>query len=152
MKILTVAKQRLFDNCKQSLLANLNTSSKCTIYEYLIHHCSLQPYLTKIFFYNIRNLHKLRWSSRWLAVEIGWYNNVPLQGRLNMYSKIEMSLLLSFKRKKIRLKFYYFKPVVFKLIQLLASQNVKELCNLGRLIKNVEFCQQKASCVMLLSF
>lgn len=69
-----------------------------------------------------------------------------------MYSKIEMSLLLSFKRKKIRLKFYYFKPVVFKLIQLLASQNVKELCNLGRLIKNVEFCQQKASCVMLLSF
>lgn len=54
--ILTVAKQRLFDNCKQSLLANLNTSSKCTIYEYLIRHCSLQPYLTKNFFLQYKKL------------------------------------------------------------------------------------------------
>lgn len=38
--ILTVAKQRIFDNNKQSLLADINASSKCTIYKYLIDQCT----------------------------------------------------------------------------------------------------------------
>lgn len=39
--ILTVAKQRIFDNNKQSLLADINATSKCTIYKYLTDQCTL---------------------------------------------------------------------------------------------------------------
>lgn len=39
--ILTVAKQRIFDNYKQSLLTEINASSKCTIYKYFVNHCTL---------------------------------------------------------------------------------------------------------------
>lgn len=39
--ILTVAKQRIFDNNKQSLLTDIYASSKCTIYKYLIDQCTL---------------------------------------------------------------------------------------------------------------
>lgn len=40
--ILTVAKQRIFNSHKQSLLADINVSSKCTIYKCLIDQCTLQ--------------------------------------------------------------------------------------------------------------
>lgn len=44
---LTVAKQRIFINYKQFLLADINAFSKCTVYKYLIDHSTLQSYLTK---------------------------------------------------------------------------------------------------------
>lgn len=39
-------------------------------------------------------------------------------------------------KEKFLKKFYYIKPYVFKLIQLLSTQNVKDLCNLGKYFKN----------------
>lgn len=78
--ILTVAKHRIFDNYKQSLLADTIAASKCTIDKYLIDYCTLQLYLTK---------------------------RIPLQYK-----------------------------TLYKLIQLLSSQNVQELCNLGKYSKN----------------
>lgn len=76
----TVAKQRIF---KQSLLADINASSKCTIYKSLIDHCSLQSYLTKIIPLQYKKLIcKLRLSSHCLTVENGRYNNIPLERRL----------------------------------------------------------------------
>lgn len=53
--ILTVAKHRIFDNYKQSLLADTIAASKCTIDKYLIDYCTLQLYLTNEFPYNIRH-------------------------------------------------------------------------------------------------
>lgn len=44
---LKVAKQRIFINYKQFLLADINAFSKCTIYKYLIDHSTLHSYLTK---------------------------------------------------------------------------------------------------------
>ena len=45
--ILVIAKQRLFDNYRQHVIAEVNSSSKCTIYKHLIEHFTLQSYLSK---------------------------------------------------------------------------------------------------------
>lgn len=81
--ILTVAKQRIFDIYKQSLLADINASSKCTIYKYLVDHCTLQSFLTKKIPLQYQKLIcKLRLSSHCLTVETGRYSNIPLDRRL----------------------------------------------------------------------
>ena len=38
-------------------------------------------------------------------------------------------------RKMYTKKHYYKKPSIFKLVDLLSAQNVKELCNLGKYLK-----------------
>lgn len=144
--ILTIAKQRIFDNFKQSLLADINASSKCTIYRYLVDHCTLQSYLTKRIPLQYKKLIcKLRLSSHCLTIETGRYNNVPLQRRLCPLCTLDIEDEYHFilkcpyycnLREKFLKKFYYIKPSVFKLILLLSTQNVKDLCNLGKYIKN----------------
>lgn len=128
--ILTVAKQRIFDIYKQSLLADINASSKCTIYKYLFDHCTLQSYLTKRIPLQYKKLiYKLRLLSHCLTVETGKYSNIPLDRRLcplctsdieDEYHFILKCPYYCHLREQFLKKFYYNKPSVFKLIKLLS--------------------------------
>ena len=48
-------------------------------------------------------------------------------------------------------KYYWFKPSVFKLVQLLSVQNRKELCNIGKYLV-VVYCEYGSWCVVCKSF
>ena len=141
-----IAKQRIFDNCKQNILCEINSSSKCRVYKHLIDHFTLQSYLTKKIPMQYKKLIcKLRLSSHCLVIETGRYKNVPLERRLCPLCTLDVEDEFHFFFKctyysHLRIKFlktyYYTRPSVFKLIQLLSTQNAKELCNLGKFIKN----------------
>ena len=140
-----VAKQRIFDNCKQTILSDINSSSKCRIYKHLIDHFTLQSYLTKRIPMQYKKLIcKLRVSSHCLLIETGRYKNIPLERRVCPLCTLAVEDEFHFffecpyyshLRTKFLKKYYYIRPSVFKLIQLLSTQNVKELCNLGKFIK-----------------
>ena len=144
--IMEIAKQRLFDNYRQCIIADMNSSSKCLIYKNIIDHFTLQSYLTKRIPLQYKKLiSKLRLSSHCLAVETGRYKNIPLERRLCPLCSVEIEdefhfILVCFHYQNLRVKFlkkyYYVRPSVYKLIQLFSTQNVKELCNLGKFIKN----------------
>ena len=77
-----IAKQRIFDNCKQNILCEINSSSKCRVYKHLIDHFTLQSYSTKNIPMQYKKLIcKLRLSSHCLVIETGRYKNVPLEKR-----------------------------------------------------------------------
>lgn len=144
--ILTVAKQRIFDIYEQSLVADRNASFKRTIYKYLVDLvlCS-QSWQKRIPLQYKKFVYKLILSSHCLTVETGRYSNIPLERRLCSVctSEIEDEYHFILKcpfycnlREEFLKKFYYIKPSVFKLIQLLSTQNVKDLYNLGKYIKN----------------
>lgn len=144
--IFAVAKHRIFDNCKQTILSEINSSSKCYIYKHLIDHFTLQSYLVKRIPMQYKKLIcKLRLSSHCLSIETGRYKNVPLDRRLCPLCTLDVEdefhfflkcTYYSHFRTKFLKKYYFTRPSVFKLIQLLSTQNVKELCNLGKFIKN----------------
>ena len=116
------------------------------IYRHVIDHFTMQSYLSKRIPVCYKKLIcKLRVSSHCLTVETGRYKNVPLERRLcplcNADIEDEFHFFLKCPHyrhlREIYLKkYYYVKPSVYKLIQLLSTQNVKELCNLGKFIKN----------------
>ena len=87
---------------------------------------------------------KLRLSSHCLCIETGRYKNVPLERRICSMCKSDVEDEYHFMLKcpaynnlrKRYLKPYYFqRPSVYKLTQLLSTGNVKELCNVGKFIK-----------------
>ena len=144
--IFNVAKQRILDNSKQTLLSEINSSSKCIVYKNIVDQVTLQSYLSKPIPVQYKKMIcKLRLSSHCLSVETGRYKNIPLHLQLCPLCKTdiedEFHFLLkcpfyaSFREKHIK-KYYYERPSVFKLIQLLSTENVKELCNLGKFINN----------------
>ena len=144
---LTVFKQRLFDIFLQSRNEFFDVSSKCYLYKHLVDNFCLQFYLRK----NVPNhycrlISKFRMSAHNLYVEKGRYNNIDRQNRICVCCDLQVIedeyhfILKCPKYAKLRTKcikpFYYRRPSSFKLALLLSSQNVTELCNLGKYLFN----------------
>ena len=141
---LLVIKQRLYDTCKQELDAVLHVSPKCKLYQHLVSTVDLQTYLTK----PIPNLYKkfitkIRLSAHNLAIEQGRYNNTDRNYRYCKFCMNDMEdethfLLLcplydNFRCNLIK-PYFWKKTSVFKVVQLLSTSNITQLCNLGKFI------------------
>lgn len=118
-------------------------SPKCTMYKHLCYNFEVQEYLTKpIPTVYVQFISKYRLSSHQLEIERGRFYNINRKERvcnLCSLSQIEdefhFILICPFYKEIRKLyvkKYYYEKPSVFKLIQLLSTKNIKELCNLGK--------------------
>lgn len=136
MRFLPKERQRLSDNCKQSLLVDINVSSKCTIYRYFIDHCTLHSFLTRNFFqykkFMCKSCNSL--SRNCLNEEIGGYTNkcsirkTSVMYILNIRWIIfypEMSIPCHTRKKKSLRSITFNKLSVFVWIKLLLSQSVK---------------------------
>ena len=144
--IVYIVKQRLIDIYKQTVLADVNSSAKCIMYKHIVDKVILQPYLSKpISNYSKKLICKFRLSSHCLAIETGRYKNIPVERRKCPSCKTDIEDEFHFMLKcptyqEFRVKFlkpyYYRRPSVFKLTQLLSTENVRELCNIGKFIKN----------------
>ena len=105
------------------------------MYKHLIDHITLQPYLSKPIYCQYKKLIcKLRLSSHCLCIETGRYKNVPLERCICPICKSDVEDEYHFMLKcpaynnlrKRYLKPYYFqRPSVYKLTQLLSTGNVK---------------------------
>ena len=84
-------------------------------------------------------------SSHNLNIEKGRYNNENRRNRLctvchlndvedEFHFVLKCPLYDQLRRKYVK-PYYYRKPSVFKLVQLLSVQNVRELCNLGNFLR-----------------
>lgn len=124
----------------------MERSSKCDIYKHLIHVRSIQPYLCKpISSAHKRIITKFRLSSHKLYIETGRYVGLNRTERLcqncdthNIEDEFHFMLqcpLYSNLRTQYIKPYYFRRPSAFKLIELLSTHNVKELCNLARYIK-----------------
>jgi hypothetical protein len=138
-----VAEERLTDQFIQERDSYLSISPKCIIYKHLIDTFSLQYYLTKSLpLMYIRLITKFRLSAHKLSIESGRYSNTPRHNRLcNICGSVDVEDEFHFilkcpayisQRKSFIKKYYFNKPSVFKLVQLLSVQNVKELINLRK--------------------
>lgn len=142
---LTLLKQRLIDQCKQDILCKIQSTSKCYVYQYITDHHCLQFYLFKGIPTSLKNyIAKIRLSSHNLAVEVGRYRKVDKHNRFCFYCKdciedeyhfILQCPLYKLIRVKYIKPYYWQKPSMFKLIQLLSVNNVKELCNFGMFLR-----------------
>lgn len=141
---LAMIKQRLSDISKQEADSLLHSSVKCSNYQYMVDNLCLQYYLVK----GITNLYKtcitkIRLCSHNLFVESGRFFGIPRHMRICSLCKIELEDELHFVLKckvfhgfRVNLikPYYWRKPSMYKFIQLMSSNNVKELCNLGKYI------------------
>lgn len=142
---LPIIKQRIFDNARQELFEILENSTKCFLYRHLVDNLTLQQYLCK--YIPKRNriaLTRLRLSAHALYIETGRYRNIVRNERIcricnsedieDEYHFLFICPFYQVLREK-RIKLYYWKkPSVFKLIQLLSTTNVKELTMLSKYI------------------
>ena len=143
--VICIVKERLTDVYKQNILSDITSSSKCYMYKHLIDHVTLQNYLTKPIFNQYKKfISKLRLSSHCLYIETGRHQKIPIEKRICQTCKEDVEdefhfMLKCPSYKDLRLKFlkpYYFtRPSVFKLVQLLSSSNTKELCNIGKYLQ-----------------
>lgn len=86
--ILQLVKQRIFDQAKQDIFANVENSKKCSFYKYLFDGIHLQYYLRKPIPIKLQKyITKLRLSSHRLAIETGRYNNTNRENRLCPHCK-----------------------------------------------------------------
>ena len=85
------------------------------------------------------------WYKRRCVTWPGHYKNIPVERRKCPSCKTDIEDEFHFMLKcptyqEFRIKFlkpYYYRiPSVFKLTQLLSTENVRELCNIGKFIKN----------------
>ena len=140
-----IIKQRIIDNCVQSMLSEISDSSKGILYKHLVDHHCLQYYLCKsIPICYKKELSKIRMSSHNLMIELGRHRNIPVIQRLCPICKSDIEDEFHFilkcpaytdLRKLYIKKYFWLRPSVFKLIQLLSINNVKVLCNLGKYLK-----------------
>ncbi|XP_033731490.1 uncharacterized protein LOC117321133 [Pecten maximus] len=119
-----IIKERINDQASQTLFNSLHMSSKCDLYKHMVNKVTLQFYLTKSLPSQLRKMiTKLRLSAHNLAIESGRYRNIPRCHRycINCNS--------------------WKKPSVFKVIELLNTNSLKELNLLGRFIKEAFSCR-----------
>ena len=121
------------------------SSPKGLIYQHLIDNFTLQYYLRKpIEHIYKRYITSFRISSHYLLIEIGRHRNVHRRNRTcqicntgeiedEFHFILKCPLYHNFRIKYIK-PYYYRRASVFKLVQLLSVQNVKELCNLGKFL------------------
>lgn len=140
-------KTRLKDIFIQSCRANMEASSKCILYKNIVDSFCLQYYLRKSIPTKLKyQLCKFRISSHNLLIETGRYTNVTRNERrcqLCDHGEIEDEyhfILCCPFYIDIRLKFikpyYYRRPSMLKLVQLLSSTSVKRLTNLAKYLQS----------------
>ena len=123
----------------------VSQSSKRELYQYITDGCILQSNLSKAIDFKYRKeITKFRISNHRLNIEVGRYKNVlrPLRVcTLCDHNDIEDEFHFILKcpfysdiRKMYIKQYIYQKPSMFKLVNLLSTQNVKELCNLGNFL------------------
>ena len=138
-----IFEQRLYDVTKQNMIAHISNSSKGFLYQHLIDNITIQFYLRK----SIENkftkfITRFRISAHNLGIEKGRHRNLERRNRLcNICDKgviedefhfiLTCPLYNNLRIKYIK-SYYYRRPSMFKLVQLLSVQNVKILCNLGK--------------------
>ena len=116
--------------------------SKGELYQYITDGCILQSYLSKTNNFKYRKeITKFRINNHRLNIEVGRYKNIVRQVRVctlcdhnDIVDEFHFILKCSFHsdiRKMYIKKYYHQKPSMFKLENLLITQNVKELCSLG---------------------
>ncbi|XP_069129308.1 uncharacterized protein [Argopecten irradians] len=143
--LLPLIKQRIDDQTKQLLLATISTSSKCDLFRYLVDDVTLQFYLTKSLSKQRRiSVSKLRLSAHNLAIETGRYRNVERNNRLcrncelfeieDEYHFLFICPKFSDIRRKYIKNYFWVKPSVYKVIELLNTHNMKDLNSLGKYI------------------
>ena len=79
-------RQRLFDQCNQSIISSINESHKLNFYRRYKKECRTEQYLDSIYESKYRmslsRLGRFRLSSHNLSIETGRYNGVPKEKRL----------------------------------------------------------------------
>ena len=149
---LCIIEQRLKDSYQQLLLSDICRSSKGIIYQHLVDHFNLQPYLKKHVRKDfLQQIAKFRLSSHKLQVEIGRHSNIQRNNRICQHCNLndvedEYHFILvcpayNYLRCSYIKRYYRNRPSVYKLIQLLSTENVKELGNLGRFLSKA--CKQR---------
>ena len=116
------------------------------MYKHLIDHVTLQFYLCKPIPMHIKKyITKIRLSSHNLHVESVRTNNTPRSERKCFFCNNDIEDEFHFVlmcpvyvdlRKKYIKKYYWERPSVIKLTQLLSVNNVSELCSLGKYIRD----------------
>ena len=140
---INIIKQRLKDNWQQHIFSDINRSSRGTLYQHLIDHFCLQSYLNKPVDDIYRKyITKMRLCSHDLKIESGRYQNLPRNERIceccnlndleDEYHFILKCPAYNHLRSVYIKRYYSVRPSMFKLVQLLTSNNVKDLCNLGK--------------------
>ena len=117
------------------------------LYKDIVNKISLQIYLQKsIPKKYVKYLTMFRLSSHSLAIETGRYQGVLNVNRVWKFCRDDIEdefhfilnypIYQNFISKYIK-SYYRTRPSVFKLVQLLSTENGKELCNLGKFLINV---------------
>ena len=120
--------------------------NKCFLYKHIVNKISLEIYLQKCIPKKyVKYLTMFRLSSHSLAIETGRYQGVLNVNRVCKFCKddiedefhfiLKCPTYQNFRSKYIK-SYYRTRPSVFKLVQLLSTENVKELCNLGKFLIN----------------
>jgi hypothetical protein len=143
--MLPIIKQRILDQYVQLSRCEMDASVKCTTYKYLIDNHCIQYYLCKPLTQSVKKIiAQFRMSSHQLAIETGRYHGIDRNQRIcvacKLYIEDEFHFILKCPlyndlRNKFIKPYYYRRPSVFKLVQLLSTKSVKELCHLGNYLK-----------------
>ena len=127
-------------------IVNNFAASKGVIYQHLVDHFTLQAYLQKpISVVYQKLIAKFRLSSHDLKVESGRYQNELRRNRIcslcdlndiedEFHFILKCPTYITLRQKYIK-RYYIIRPSAFKLTQLLGTNNVKELCYLGKFLQ-----------------
>jgi hypothetical protein len=141
--IIGIIKCRLRDIYTQSMMTDISNSSKGLLFQHLVDNFTLQNYLCKPINPLYRKyISRFRMSSHKLRIEQGRYSNENRNSRVcticdSKEIEDEFHFILkcpfySTLRDQYIKKYYYQRPSVFKLVKLLSTNNVGELCKLGK--------------------
>ena len=136
---------RMKDIFVQSLRSDISRSPKVSFYQYIVDNFALQTYLCKpINPIYMKYISKFRLSSHLLKIESGRFVNELRSQRIcdkcslndieDEFHFILVCPAYRILRVKYIKQYYYLRPSVFKLIQLLSTNNVSELCKLGKFL------------------
>ena len=138
-----IIKSRFNDVYQQNMLSRIQNTTRGALYKHLVDNFTIQYYLQKSLNPTYRKyLSKLRLSAHSLNIEKGRYNNTNRRDRICTLcnsSDIEDEFHFILKcpiyndlRVNYIKNYYYRRPSVFKLVQLLSVNNVKIINNLGK--------------------
>ena len=153
--IYNIIQQRINDVYMQNIFSIVTQSSKVELYQYITDGCFMHSYLSKTIDFKYRKeITKIRISNHKLNIEVGRYKNVvrPLivctlcdQNDIEDEFHFILKCVFYSDLRKMYIKMYYYqKPSMFKLVNLLRIQNVKELCNLGKFLTKATLTRNSA--------
>ena len=123
------------------------------LYRYLTNKLCLQSYLQKpIALKYIQLITKYRLSAHLLMIEKGRFTQLAREQRLCIFCHsdvedeyhfiIKCSLYHEYRKLYIK-KYYWHKPSMYKLLQLLSTENTTELSNLGKYLLKAEMLRNQ---------